>query len=82
VRDVVKAAAKARADKAVKSGDLTRKQADALLSHLDEHLKNLGRGPRMHFRGRGRGMPPPPNVKPGNFAPEPAPPVPADESIR
>ncbi|MGH2840795.1 MAG: hypothetical protein ACRDKY_08225, partial [Solirubrobacteraceae bacterium] len=41
VRSSVKAAAKARADKAVKDGDLTRKQADRLLEHLDEHLAHL-----------------------------------------
>lgn len=82
VRSAVKAAAKARADKAVKAGDLTRKQADALLAHLDEHLKNLGRRPRHHFRGRDGKGPPPPNVKPGSFAPEPAAPAAPDTVLR
>ena len=42
VEQAVKAALKARFDKAVKSGDLTRKQADEMLEHLTEALDDLG----------------------------------------
>jgi transposase-like protein len=84
VRSAVKAAAKTRADKAVKAGDLTRKQADALLARLDEHLKNLGKvgvGPR--FRGHHfKGAPPPGGVRPGSFVPAPAAPAPPDQVIQ
>lgn len=82
VRSSVKAAAKTRADKAVESGDLTRKRADALLARLDERLKHLDRLPRHRFRGRDRKGPPPPNVKPGSFAPEDAAPAPPDLALR
>ncbi len=73
VRSSVKAAAKARADKAVKEGDLTRKQADALLEHLDEHLENLDRRPRGRFPDHERRSRLPPDVRPGSFEPAPAP---------
>ncbi|MDX6692323.1 MAG: hypothetical protein QOG15_3780 [Solirubrobacteraceae bacterium] len=75
VRSAVKAAAKTRADKAVTAGDLTRKQADALLAELDRHLGNLdevGMGPR-RFRGHAFKGPPPPGVRPGSFVPAPPP---------
>ena len=52
VRSAVKAAAKTRTDKAVKDDDLTRKQADALLEHLDKRLENLDRLPRRPMHGR------------------------------
>lgn len=73
VRSAVKAAAKTRADKAVDDGDLTRKQADALLEHLDQRLENLDKAPRMRSRGHGRfrGAPGAPDVKPGGFVPAP-----------
>ena len=79
VRSAVKAGAKARTDKAVKDDDLTRKQADALLEHLDKRLENLDKLPRrpMHgrrdrFRAPGR-----PDMKPGALAPAPPPGAPA-----
>jgi hypothetical protein len=62
VRASVKAAAKRRLDRAVEREDLTRKQADAILEHLDEHLERLGErglpGPRRGM-GPGPGGPPP-----------------------
>jgi hypothetical protein len=67
VRASLKADAKAQADKAVKAGDLTQKQADELLSHLDDRLEHLGdekaMGPRLHRRGA------PPDLKPGSIRP-------------
>lgn len=75
VRSAVKAAAKARADKAVKNGDITRQQADAMLSRLDDAVQNLDRarpfirrGPRDRPRRlRGGGS------RPGSFVPAPRP---------
>jgi hypothetical protein len=58
VRAAIRAAVKADLDEAVKDGDLTQEQADAMLEHLSEHLED-GRfggppdGPRF------RGGPPP-----------------------
>ena len=43
VRDAVESALKARFDKAVENGDLTREQADEMLSHTSEMLDHLGR---------------------------------------
>ena len=80
VRSAVKAAAKTRTDKAVKDDDLTRKQADALLEHLDRRLENLDklpRGPRHGRRDRFRGAPGRPDMKPGALAPAPPPGAPA-----
>ena len=82
VRAALKADAKTAADKAVKDGDITQKQADELLSHLDKALSHLGDArPRFrHFRGH-RGGGPVPDMRPGGFSPDsedaPAPP-PAD----
>jgi len=80
VRTAVKASIKARLDKAVSDGDLTRKQADAMLEHLDEKLTNLDRmGPRERHRGR-RGGPPRlvmPGARPGSFLP----PAPGDAPV-
>jgi len=66
VRRAVKADAKARADKAVKDGDLTRAQADKLLSHLDDRLEHLDEVPRMrrHLHREG-----PRDLEPGGFMP-------------
>ena len=66
VRKAVKADAKARADKAVKDGDLTRDQADKLLSHLDDRLEHLDEVPQMrrHLHREG-----PPDLEPGSFMP-------------
>jgi polyhydroxyalkanoate synthesis regulator phasin len=75
VRSSLQSDAKAQADKAVKAGHLTQKQADELLSHLDdrlEHLGDAGKLPRLHRRGA-------PDLK-GNIRPGldelPAPPTP------
>ena len=43
VRDAVKAKLKARFDKAVEDGHLTREQADEMLSHASRFLEDLGR---------------------------------------
>ena len=54
MRSSLKADAKEQADKAVKAGDLTQKQADELLSHLGdrlEHLGDAGKLPRVQRRG-------------------------------
>jgi len=68
VRSAVKADAKARADKAVKAGDLTQDQADKLLSHLDDRLEHLDEPlpMRKHFKRGG-----PPELEPGSFVPAP-----------
>ena len=41
----MRAAERKRVDRAVEDGDLTRKHAEAMLSHLEEHLERLGEGP-------------------------------------
>jgi len=71
VRKAVRADLKARFDKAVAAGDLTRKQADEMLSHSSDFLDDLGkfRLPepgdfRMHERGR-FAIPAPPAGVPG-----------------
>lgn len=76
--DAVKSAAKAavakRLDKAVDDGDITRKQADARLAHVEDHLDALASGrrgmrpPRFHRRGPGG---------PGAFGGPPPPPAPS-----
>lgn len=75
VKSAVKAAAKARADKAVKDGDITQAHADRMLEHFDEAFDRLG-----ERRGRHRGGPPhprpaDPDAKPGAFRPDPADPA-------
>lgn len=73
VRAAVKADAKRRAAKAVKEGDLTQKQADRFLAHLDKMLEHIGEAPPRIFRHRHHGGPP--EMLPGGFAPgEPEPP--------
>jgi uncharacterized protein (DUF433 family) len=67
VRAAVKADAKQRADKAVRDGDLTQKQADDLLAHLDEALEHLGDSPPPMFRHHRDGGPP--AMHPGDFMP-------------
>jgi len=68
VRAAVKAAAKTRLDKAVKDGDLTQKQADAMAEHLDEAQNQIESGKRLmgrrhrHLRGE---MPPAGQLRPG-----------------
>jgi len=70
VRASLKADAKTALDKAVKDGDLTQKQADDLLDHVDEALSHLGDAqPKLfHFRGP-RGGGPVPFLRPGGFVP-------------
>lgn len=75
VRSAVKAAAKTRADKAVADGDLTRKQADALLERLDQRLEKLDAvhafGPRGHRHRHRRGAKPPAGaIRPGSLTPD------------
>jgi hypothetical protein len=73
VRKAVRAELKERLDKAVADGDLTRKQADEMLSHSSELLEDLGefRVPdpgefRMREKGPDRfGIPGPPPGVPG-----------------
>ncbi len=75
VRAAIRDGAKTRLDKAVADKELTQKQADKLLAHLDTHLKRLGsfslRGHlRMRRGGRPRfapGMAPPPPPPPGTW---------------
>jgi hypothetical protein len=78
VRSAVKAAVKTRLDKAVKAGDLTQSQADAMLDHIAEKVTAIGsaKGLRLReHRHRFRGGPGPDEVRPGSFMPgEPGPP--------
>jgi hypothetical protein len=68
VKATLKAAEKKRLDAAVKAGKLTQKQADEILSHIDERLDHLGeRGFHHHGpppRGAPMPVPPPPEVMP------------------
>ena len=71
VRAAMKAAAKTRLDKAVKDGDLTQEQADAMLEHVDRRLNDARVQERMlrfhrHFRG---GPPRAGKMRPGAFVP-------------
>jgi hypothetical protein len=73
VRSAVRAGLKTRLDKAVKDGDLTRKQADHMLDRISEKVTAIGtdkarrlRGRHHHFRG---GEPPVPAPRPGSFMP-------------
>jgi len=82
VRSALKASATTRADKAVKDGDLTRKQADALLERLDERLKDLGSLGSRRAGKRSRILPPPEDIRPGAFRTDPgAPALPPDEVV-
>lgn len=77
VRSAVKAAAKTRADKAVQDGDITRAQADGMLSHLDDALQNLDKVKpffgRRHFREGPPGLRGGGGNRPGSYAPAPRP---------
>jgi hypothetical protein len=81
VRAAVKAAEKKRLDKAVADGDLTQKQADEILGHIDEKLtaiisdKPLLRWKRGKRRDHGP-MPAPGTIRPGGFMPDDEVPVP------
>ena len=80
VRSAVKTAVKTRLDKAVDSGDLTRKQADAMLERVDEKLAAIASGKRLRFGRRGphgdmaRDEVRPGGLLPGDEAPQLVPP--------
>jgi uncharacterized protein (DUF433 family) len=71
VRAAVKAATKTRLDKAVKDGDLTQKQADAILERVADHVTEIGsaKGPRLRKHHRFGGEPPADMPRPGSFVP-------------
>jgi len=72
VRSAAKASVKTQLDKAVTDGDLTQKQADALLARVDEKLKAIESGKALRLRrhgGRRRGMPDPGEIRPGGLLP-------------
>jgi uncharacterized protein (DUF433 family) len=75
VRAAVKAAMTTRLDKAVKAGDLTRKQADEILANVDEKVAAIasGKGPRLRLRAERHhpfGAKPPAGApRPGAFMP-------------
>ncbi len=72
VRAAVKASVKTHLDKAVKDGDLTQKQADAMLEGISEKITAIGSGKGLLLRGRHHrfhGAPPPGAPKPGSFRP-------------
>ncbi|MDP2712032.1 MAG: hypothetical protein Q8O56_12505 [Solirubrobacteraceae bacterium] len=71
VRSAIKAAAKTRADTAVADGDLTRRQADAILERLDKRLEKLDAVRALGPRGaRRRGAKPPAGaIRPGALTP-------------
>jgi uncharacterized protein (DUF433 family) len=72
VRSALKAAAKTRLDKAVASGDLTQKQADEMLAHVDDMLKDIGSGRGLKLRrhvGPGELPARPGSVRPGGLLP-------------
>ena len=71
VRSAVKAATKTRLDKAVEDGDLTRKQADALLERVEDHVTAIGSGKGLRLRRHHPrdGAPPLPAPRPGSFMP-------------
>lgn len=71
VASAVRATAKTRLDQAVEDGDLTRKQADAILERVERHASAIASGKdlrlrRHRFRG---GEPPMPAPRPGSFMP-------------
>jgi hypothetical protein len=65
---------KTRLDTAVKNGDLTQKQADAMLDRISEKVTAIGSAKGLRLRRhhhRFRGGPGPEEVRPGAFMPEP-----------
>jgi len=68
VGKALKAGVKSKVDKAVKDGDLTRTQADAILARTDRRIEKLksGKGLRLHRHLRGE-MPPAPKLRPGGL---------------
>jgi hypothetical protein len=77
LKTAAKAAVEKDLDQAVKDGDLTRKQADAMLAHVDEHLDRLGEargfGPRRFHDRRDRDEDGGGATRPGAAPMEPAP---------
>ena len=71
VRAAVKAATKTQLDKAVKDGDLTQKQADAILERVADHVTAIGseKGMRLRRHHRFGGKPPADAPRPGSFMP-------------
>lgn len=72
LRDALSAAQDAQLDQAVEDGDLTQKQADAMLDRIAEKVSASGSGKRLRLRGerhRFHGAPPPGAAKPGSFVP-------------
>ena len=70
VRSAVRAATKTRLDKAVEDGDLTRKQADAILERIEDHVTAIGSGKALRLRRHFRGAEPPALApRPGSFVP-------------
>ena len=67
VKASLKAATKAKLDKAVKAEDLTQKQADAMLERFDEHFDAFASGKKLRFRGHDerRAVPAPGSFLPG-----------------
>jgi len=76
VRSALKAAAKTRLDKAVTAGDLTQKQADEILAHVDDMLKAIESGRGLKLRrhvGPGEVPARPGALRPGRLPGEDAP---------
>jgi hypothetical protein len=72
VRAAVRSSVKTHLDKAVKDGDLTQKQADAMLEGISEKITAIGSGKGLRLRGRHHrfhGAPPPGAPRPGSFVP-------------
>ena len=79
VRAAVKESVKTRLDKAVADGDLTRRQADAMLARVDEKLAAIesGKGLRLRRHRHRRGaIAPQDEIRPGGFV------LPGDEQPR
>jgi polyhydroxyalkanoate synthesis regulator phasin len=70
VRSAVKAAVKTRLDKAVKDGDLTQKQADAMVEATDAKLAAIESGKALRLRRHHRGgADPRRQMRPGGLLP-------------
>jgi len=78
VKTSLKAATKAKLDKAVKDEDLTQKQADAILERFDEHFDAFASGKKLRFRGHDerRAVPRPGSFEPGEAGAQPVPDLP------
>jgi len=78
VKASIKAATKAKLDKAVSDEDLTQKQADAVLERFDEHFDAFASGKKLRFRGHDerRAVPRPGAFLPGEPGAQPVPDLP------